>query len=410
MTYDLAIIGAGFSGQAARYFAKKKGLSVCLIGKNWGATAHFSGVFDLVSPVVFQKNVAFEEYDSPEKTYQRYLQFFDKHPYQACDLNFEQLTNHAFDCLSSLTDIQFNASEWRYQILASGQFKPVNASLFGSSVSEKTLKSKPNVLLINWNELPDYNQAVLTQAFQNQGMEVTVHHTKHAINPTSALMSLARQMDDDTFFQNFVNELRAYNCDLLVLPPVLGIFKFKERIEALQKALSCEVVEMQNRLPSIAGLRLEQALSKNIDFKGEVSQIQDGLVFVGDKEISAENILIATGKYIGGGLKKDPLWQESLLNLPLSLQGQLVSPHSTAISLIDSQAKDSQAFMRLGVSVDSNFQPCDPASGQILQPHLYASGHLLPDFDYTREHCGVGVSVATSYKVIDIIHNFLKKS
>lgn len=404
MTYDLAIIGAGFAGQAAKYFAKKKGLSVCLIGKDFGASVHFSGVFDLVSPVALQKHVDFDDFDSPEQTYKRYLQFFENHPYQKCDLSFESLFDSSVEFLESLVPLQKSQNQWQAQIQASGKLKPCLLSMQGASLSPQVLQAKGQVLLVDWLELTDYNASLISKSLTDFGFQVRTHSAAHKLNPTSALMSLVQQMDDDEFFQNFVTELRAFqNIDVLVLPPVLGIYKYQERIEALQKELSCEVVEMQNRLPSVAGLRLDKALAEHVDIKGKVTQVQDGSVVVGDQTIQAKQVLLTTGKYVGGGLKKEPLWQESLLNLPLSLENNLVLPHRTAISMIDPKAKDSQAFMRLGVSVNSSFQPCDPASEQVLHPNLFVSGHLLPDFDYTREFCGVGVSVATSYKVIEII-------
>ncbi|WP_425806077.1 hypothetical protein ACHOLT_04560 [Desulfitobacterium sp. Sab5] len=62
-----------------------------------------------------------------------------------------------------------------------------------------------------------------------------------------------------------------------------------------------------------------------------------------------------------------------------------------------------QPYSRLGVEVNSELQPVDPQSGEILFDNVRVVGRLIAHWDPWVEYCGAGVSLATGWLAGEIL-------
>jgi glycerol-3-phosphate dehydrogenase subunit B len=106
----------------------------------------------------------------------------------------------------------------------------------------------------------------------------------------------------------------------------------------------------------------------------------------------ASAYVLATGKFMGGGLDAQPNRVfETLLDLPVQypqnrkewFNPQLLTPAG-------------QPFNSFGVEVNENLQPVD-STGKIIYQNLFAAGGILAHADSMAEKSGGGVAIATGY-------------
>ena len=107
---------------------------------------------------------------------------------------------------------------------------------------------------------------------------------------------------------------------------------------------------------------------------------------------SASAVVLATGKFVGGGLDSDRgRIFETLLNLPVAYpKNRREWFHPRLL------ATEGQPFNRIGVEVNENLQPIDP-EGRIIYDNLFAAGAILAHGDSMSEKSGGGIAVSTGY-------------
>ena len=112
----------------------------------------------------------------------------------------------------------------------------------------------------------------------------------------------------------------------------------------------------------------------------------------------AENVLLATGRFLGKGLVAERQGiREALLDLPVRQpenrshwhRKRFLDPRGHAINLA-------------GIEVDDQFRPVNP-DGQVLDANLHAAGSILAHQDWIRTKSGTGLAVATAFGAVDAI-------
>jgi len=149
--------------------------------------------------------------------------------------------------------------------------------------------------------------------------------------------------------------------------------------------------------PSPHGWRLQQAIGLGA-VRAEVDGVQvDGARIVavkaGEKTFRANAFVLATGHYIGGGLRKDGATSEPLLNLGVFHDGKAVATLGTRLEHMD-YLEPAQEF-RSGLSTDERLRPLDEA-GRAPFENLFAAGSVLGGYDYAGP-CGFGVPILTGW-------------
>jgi anaerobic glycerol-3-phosphate dehydrogenase len=149
--------------------------------------------------------------------------------------------------------------------------------------------------------------------------------------------------------------------------------------------------------PSPHGWRLQQAIGLGA-LRGEISgfQVEGGRIVAArtaDRSIRAQAFVLATGHYIGGGLRKDAATAEPLRGLGVFHDGRAVSTMGTRLQHID-YLEPAQEF-RAGLATDERLHPLD-GSGVAPYENLFAAGAVLGGYEYGGP-CGFGVPILTGW-------------
>jgi len=173
--------------------------------------------------------------------------------------------------------------------------------------------------------------------------------------------------------------------DLLLLPPILGINP--ESFAGLSARSSSRIGELVASQQSVPGLRLTRALDARLEragcqvVAGTVASLVKGRAQLLSDQRATEPLhfdgaILATGRYLGGGVRRQGVFSEPVANLPLALaSGKPIDANEPIERLVGDGPGQSAPAFELGVSVDWEQHPVD-ADGRAL-PWLWAAGSII---------------------------------
>ncbi|MEN8160558.1 MAG: FAD-binding protein [Myxococcota bacterium] len=196
---------------------------------------------------------------------------------------------------------------------------------------------------------------------------------------------------------------------VLLFPPVLGMTESRAVASAVAEASGARVAEALAFPPhALAGFRLQRALDAALEAAGvrrrhgrvrRVHGADDGplrLVLEGEApDVEADAVVLATGRYVSGGLSADPdAVNEPLAGLPLfDADGRRIDGIPARRSARKGYSNE-QPLYSAGVRTDRRLRPI-AANGRPGHARLFAAGDLLGGFDPARERTGLGVALLT---------------
>jgi glycerol-3-phosphate dehydrogenase subunit B len=408
MSYDLAIIGCGFAGLLVAKKAKEKNLNFCVIAEHAGATQHFSGAFDIIDPRWQETGLRPENYPSVESALTHFIKAHPQHLYaQLSGDTFEK--NLVEEALAFFKFYQIPVVGDGQQMIAvfgsSGEIKPSGFALSSQALLPSEINKQEKVLYLNFSALKEYPASLIQSHLRQIFSHVEVLDCSiFALNRTSPLAHLLKLLDDENAQNQFIEFLKPHKAAFIFLPPVLGVHPFQAFHQKLQSVLKARVVELLSVLPSSSGMRVQKIVKDFFEknsipfFKAKV----DGVVREDDviqkitardtagniTEISAKKFILATGKYLGGGIECQRYFREVVFDLPLYAQGKKVGAGTTVTQLIQTNPLARQEFMSVGVGLQSSMK------------NLTICGHVLTGFDFSRDRCGFGVSIASALRAV----------
>lgn len=421
---DLAIVGAGFSGLAAAKRAFQAGRNFCLVARDFGATRHFSGAFDLVDP----RWNGMTDRQAFETGLKRHVSdFVAAHPgHLYAALSSGDAAAFAVRLLAEMRSfLDFYTIPYRGDgerpvavFGSSGRVKPAAFAMATQALAAEDLEGA--VAFAGFPFVTEYPSAEIAKNLGRLFSSVIpVEIPDWPVNRISALASLEWRFDhDDGVVGEFADALRGRlgGARTLFIPPILGRRRYLENHAALQKALGVRVVELLSALPSAAGSRFcdaaERVLSENnIEFiRGEVfspeisdREVRSVLVLPPNRSpaealrVVAREFVLASGKFIGGGVIHRGSFKEPLFKLPLHANGEPIAETTNVIQMIAANGAAPQPFSSMGLAIDEEGRPA--YRGRPVYPNLKACGHVLGGFDFTRERCGFGASVASAMRI-----------
>jgi glycerol-3-phosphate dehydrogenase subunit B len=163
--------------------------------------------------------------------------------------------------------------------------------------------------------------------------------------------------------------------------------------------------ELLATLPSPHGWRLQRALDAALTEHGvEVAQGDVGGMRAGGRrleaaltasaELAADQFVLATGRYLGGGLVKHRSVREPVCDLGVFHEGRRVDREWPERLRHLEQLSPHPAF-RTGVLTDDRLRPLD-WDGLVAYDNLRAAGSLLGGYDYIRGY-GFGVPMVSGW-------------
>ncbi|OVE80535.1 hypothetical protein BVY03_06140 [bacterium K02(2017)] len=418
MEYDLAIIGKGFAGLSALHLALKAKLKTAIIYHDNGASQHFSGAFDLIDPRLNNYKIKSDNLPRLHEALKTFIKANPQHLYANINNQqpqlIEEVAKHYKDFFE-FYKISIELNDKLFSVMGpSGNIKPTAASLPSFAIKNEDLKTFKNAVYIHIPFLKDYQpKNILKNLNLNFDTSIILNWDYQGLNPQAGLINLLHLMDQkQTFeaFKIFLKENIKPN-QVVFIPPILGLKNYHSNLQEISQQLNIKIIELLSCLPSPAGLRIQNPIESrlnNLQNEHQLDLIQDQVVGFNAQNnciesinlknqkqpIQAKQYVLATGKYIGGGIKKSPHPHEAIFNLPLYGNKRQKIVTSNYFNHIDQNALSQQKFLNLGI---------DPKPDEFN--NLKSCGQIQYGFDAFRERCAFGVTLLSSHYCLDFSKN-----
>jgi glycerol-3-phosphate dehydrogenase subunit B len=221
-------------------------------------------------------------------------------------------------------------------------------------------------------------------------------------------LNLAQAFDEKDFREKFIKRAKALlrPGERLGLPAVLGFHSSFETWNDLKEKMDTEIFEIPMPPPSVPGIRLYNLLKTHLRERGVrmVMGVSSLRALAEDRRIKgfslggsqkgpfygASSFVLATGKFVGGGLDSDRgRIYETLLDLPVSYPQDRKKWFNPRLL-----GPEGQPFNLFGVEVNEHLKPVDPG-GQVIYSNLFAAGGIIAHADSMSEKSGGGVAIST---------------
>ncbi|MFH1756810.1 MAG: anaerobic glycerol-3-phosphate dehydrogenase subunit GlpB [Pseudomonadota bacterium] len=415
MFYDVIVIGAGLAGLMAAEAAQSQGARVLILARGMGSLPLTTGCIDGLGYFPRTANVSLS---SPLSALPQLKEDHPHHPYAIVGQEKIMYAMARFQELCRVIGLPYAGTFNSTLLLPTplGTYRPT--CLVPETMNQGNLSIPGPVLLLGFRGFKDFSpflaaenlnilhsQGKIASSFRAEVLEKLDLGGK-AMNG----LNLARAFDGEDFRNAFVKNVQPIlkSGERLGLPAVLGFHSPAEVLADLKKKLQADVFEIPMPPPSVPGIRLFRKLQMYLQEKGV--RIILGLSTVDPRQESkrllgftlgfskkspiyqAAAIVLATGKFAGGGLDSDRgRIFETLLGLPIKYpqnRREWFRPRLLAA--------EGQPFNCFGVEVNENLQPVDP-EGRVIYSNLFAAGAIIAHGDSMSEKSGGGIAISTGY-------------
>jgi len=412
--FDLAIIGAGMAGMAAAVFAAKRGLSTVITGslaESWFT----SGLIDLMGVHPIENSQSWKD---PWAAIDAVAKDIPGHPY--AQISQEDIKAALVEFYNFLRDdglpYRFEIDQNSCLITAFGSIKTTHGIPQTMWPGVEALSSKAPCLIVDFKGLKGFSADLLVERLKTEwpglkslSIPSIYGDQVNEINP----VPLARDLEIAEYRQKLAGLIKPHvkDAEFVGLTAVLGIHQPGRVIEELEELLGKPVFEIPAMPPSIPGMRLKEAFLRFLTAKKVTCLFQkhvlkatptsegDFTLDIGRTEhensITADAVLLATGRFLGGGLQSDHTTvTEPIFDLPVFQPNNRELWHGDTLF-----EPGGHAVNQSGLVADAMMRPLG-ANGRPAYEKLFAAGIILAHQDWSRMKCGSGLSVASAYRAV----------
>jgi len=199
-----------------------------------------------------------------------------------------------------------------------------------------------------------------------------------------------------------------------LLPPVLGIDPAARVHERVAAAAGLPVAELVSDPPSVPGLRLDAAILARLSAAGVL--VVEALVAPGGgpgrpaalletgseggEALLAPAWVLATGRFLGGGVVRAGALVEPLLGLPVRAAAPgapgAEPPDRSSASLTVKGRRAPQPLLAAGVRIDGEGRPLGE-DGTPVHPRRFAAGAVIGGHEHASDGTGLGVAILSGF-------------
>ncbi len=416
---DLAIIGSGIAGFAASIFALNKNIATAQVG-NTGAIAYTTGYLDLLGKMEGEKTPVTDPWQELEKL----QQYCPDHPLSRvspADIRegFNQFTSFLNDC-----GISYN------------QPSDHNLTALTPAGTVKQTLCVPRTMLPGCEALSQNEPCVVVDFKGLKGFsarQIAVNLKEHWSNISSAQGTfpgmehgelypevMARSLEVAANREKLATSLLdiAGDAKIIGLPAILGMHNPDHVKAELERLTGLQLFEIPTMPPSVPGIRLRELFEQVFPQKGislipqqKVARFnfnQEQVILnlsdnYGPIEIKAKAAILATGRFLSGGLDaRIEGIKETLLDLPVSQpenRSQWYHKNYTD--------PKGHPINKAGIRVNAQFRPLGE-NGMPYHPGLFAAGAILANQDWIRSRSGAGIAIASAFKAAQSVQQYLR--
>jgi glycerol-3-phosphate dehydrogenase subunit B len=414
--FDVLVIGGGLAGTVAALTARARGAKVALASRSWGATALSTGALDVAySPAL---SPAAQMPRSVAEHVMDIVAHRPRHPYGVLGLEatlrgLRQGFGHLEKALATtgltVTPLDLEA-ENRGTPSSLGTVLPAAATLSSHAGLDlaKPQHGRWAVAQLQGAGFFDARRVALGLAHDAEAqsgvcpaLEPVLVAYEAGRNP----IATARALDDMAAVERLGVALRERADGLagFIVPPVVGLDRHVEALRRLREVVGVPVIEALANLPSPPGVRLQRALEAavtraGVELVGDIAApVTEGervtAVRTSDAlEIRAGSFVLATGRFVAGGVTWTDRCRESLFGLPVVTElGPMEAESPTGV--VRETPVESHPLLTAGVPVGRDLRP--QREGHLAFVNLFAAGMIIGGFASRYALCADGVALAT---------------
>jgi glycerol-3-phosphate dehydrogenase subunit B len=398
MHYDLIVIGMGLSGLMAAKTAVEAGQKVLLIGKGMGCLTLFSNTIDVLGQ--FPKTTKMRDNLS------QWIKNHPRHPYSK--VSWEKIE----EALSSFLSLfpppySFQTINHMTSLLPTGAGTLRPTYLIPMTMIRGTLIDEGHTLIVGFKGFKDFYAPYAADQLKCRGITLSLPNDSHDEVTAAAL---ARLMEKNFFRGNIGKEIKKqlHNETQVGFPALLGLHNPIQVKENLEEIIGAQVFEIPILPPSIPGMRIfnrfkEWLIQKGVTFlqgysvskattKGKRCEGIEVFHHPVITSYTADRYILATGRFIGGGLKADTeKIFEPIFNLPLSQ-----SPSREGWFRKAFLSDLSHPIHQTGILTDSSSRSVNE-KGDLFLENVWVAGTILADHHCIDEKSREGIEIATGY-------------
>ena len=415
---ELAVIGSGIAGFAASIFALNKKINTAQVG-NTGAVAYTTGYLDLLGKIEGDAGAI----DNPWTGVAALKKRDPDHPLSdisPADITeaFNQFTAFLGECgiaYSSPGDTNITA------LSPAGTLKKTLCVPATMAAGPKAFAAKTPCVIVDFKGLKGFSGRQVVANLQAQWPTLKTERINFPEMLSGEIYPevMARALEVEKTREKLAEKIQAVAGDAKVigLPAVLGMHSPDFIKAELERLTGLEIFEIPTMPPSVPGIRLREMFEQVFPEKGLTlipQQKVNSLTFnddcvmlklkdnYGPITINAKAVILATGRFLSGGLEAHITGiTEPLLDLPVTQPGKRQDWYRDQYT--DTRG---HAIHKAGIEVDSSFRPLNK-NGKPYHERLFGAGIILAHQDWIRSRSGAGIAIATAYKAVEAVDNFL---
>lgn len=417
-TTQLAVIGSGIAGFAATIFAVNRKIATAQVG-NTGAVAYTTGYLDLIGKLGGAASVV----TNPWQALESLRETEPKHPLcrvPADDIQqaFAEFTAFLGECgLAYSSPGACNITA----LTPVGTLKQTLCVPATMAAGPRALAANAHCVIVDFRGLKGFSGAEVVANLRDRWPRLTTQRIGFPDMDRGEVYPevMARALEVPATRERLAEALIgvAGSARVIGLPAILGMHRPDQVRAELERLTGREVFEIPTMPPSVPGIRLRELFQQVLPQQGVTlipQQKVTSLSFDGDGatlalsdsfgpiRVHAQSVILATGRFLSGGLEAHPTGiREHLLDLPVTQPADRSDWYRARYT--DPRG---HPIHRAGIEVDDSFRPLT-SEGRRYHDRLFSAGVILAHQDWIRGRSGAGIAIATAFKAVTEVERFL---
>ncbi len=394
--YDLIIVGSGLSALMAAKAAVEMGAKVLLIGKGTGSLCLFSNTIDLLGNIPDGTKI-------PDGL-RSWIEDHPTHPY--AKLDWERIEEAFSKFLSIFSEeYGFESEKGENCLIPTGAGTCRPTYLFPSTMKPAISLKRQELAVVGLKGFKDFYAPYAAGQFKCRSIVISPPASSA---PEVTAIAVARWMERESFREHLAREIKKEmkGESQLGFPALLGMRDPSGVKKDLEERMGVEVFEIPILPPSIPGLRIFRRFKEWLIQRGVTILLGHSVsrpILRGKRcqgievshppllqPYSGDRLLLATGRFMSGGLKAEQgKIVEPIFDLPV------LQPESSE-GWFSESFFDTHPIHYSGILTDSSFRPVDREGHPILE-NVWVAGSILSGHSCIQEKSREGIEIATGY-------------